>query len=144
MKLYFSGSIAWSILTNQKNFSVGEKPCFRQLNRRHGHEIGDKILRLFASAVTGCLRQVDVFGRLGGEEFAVLMPETAKPGALMAAERIREAVERAVLKQGETTISITVSIGAVAGTGSVEDALIQADKALYRAKREGRNRVVMI
>lgn len=117
---------------------------FKEVNDRHGHETGDEILRLFATVVKGCLRQVDVFGRMGGEEFAVLMPETAGPGALIATERIREAVEGAVLKHGETPIRITVSIGAVAGSESVKEALRQADKALYRAKTEGRNRVVMM
>lgn len=113
---------------------------FKRVNDRHGHDIGDEVLRLFVAVVAKCLRQVDVFGRMGGEEFAVLMPETAQKGARIAAERIRQAVEQAKLERG---LSVTVSIGAVVGTDTVDEALKLADKALYRAKREGRNRVAM-
>lgn len=116
---------------------------FKRINDRHGHDTGDEVLRLFVAVVAKCLRQVDVFGRMGGEEFAVLMPETAQKGALIAAERIRQAVEREKLNQGGQELSVTVSVGAVVGTHTVDDALKLADEALYRAKREGRNRVVM-
>lgn len=116
---------------------------FKQVNDTHGHDTGDEVLRLFASVVTGCLRQVDAFGRLGGEEFAVLMPETAHRGAFVAAERIRAAVEQAGLDRGGMVLSITVSIGAAAGSDSLEEMLRQADEALYCAKRNGRNCVTV-
>jgi len=116
---------------------------FKQVNDRHGHDAGDDVLRLFVSVVGKCLRQVDVFGRMGGEEFAVLMPETAQKGAMIAAERIRKAVEQAKLESGGQDLSVTVSVGAVVGTHTVEEALKLADEALYQAKREGRNKVVL-
>ncbi len=117
---------------------------YKRINDRHGHEAGDEVLRLFASTVKGCLRRVDVFGRLGGEEFAVLMPEATAAGAAVAAERIRIAVAEAELDRGgQQALSITASIGCVAGTGTLDEALRRADAALYRAKQDGRNRVVM-
>ena len=116
---------------------------FKLVNDRHGHESGDKVLCLFASVVEERLRQVDVFARMGGEEFVVLMPETSREGALVAAERIRKAIESAKLQLGGTSISTTVSIGVVAGGGMFDEALRKADEALYRAKHEGRNRVVL-
>ncbi|OAN51414.1 hypothetical protein A6A04_15955 [Paramagnetospirillum marisnigri] len=116
---------------------------FKQVNDRHGHDTGDEVIRLFVTVVGRCLRQVDVFGRMGGEEFAVLMPETAQKGALIAAERIRAAVELSRLDWEEQSLSVTVSIGAVVGTHTVDEALKLADEALYQAKRDGRNRVVL-
>lgn len=116
---------------------------FKDVNDRHGHKAGDDVLKLFVSAVKACLRQVDVFGRLGGEEFAVLMPETAEQGAIIAAERIRKAVEKARFDLGGQTLSITASIGSITGDEPLEMALKQADAAMYRAKQDGRNRVVM-
>lgn len=74
---------------------------FKHINDQYGHEAGDEMLRLFTSVVKRTLRQVDVFGRLGGEEFTVLMPETSQIGAAIAAERIRAAVEGASMARGE-------------------------------------------
>ncbi|CDK99782.1 putative Diguanylate cyclase [Magnetospirillum gryphiswaldense MSR-1 v2] len=117
---------------------------FKRVNDRHGHEAGDEVLRMFTSVVQGCLRQVDVFGRLGGEEFAVFMPETNHEGAAIAAERIRASIEKAELSRNGKALSITVSIGAIAGSESLDEALRKADEALYRAKQTGRNRAVMV
>ena len=116
---------------------------FKQVNDNHGHETGDAILRLFTSVVKDCLREVDGFGRLGGEEFAVLMPQTTRAGAGIAAERIRRAVERTTLNRDGKVLSITVSIGVVTGGDTLDEALRKADEALYRAKQTGRNRVAM-
>ena len=116
---------------------------FKQVNDRHGHDTGDDVLRQFVTVVRKCLRQVDVFGRMGGEEFAVLMPETAQKGAMIAAERIRKAVEQAKLETDGQSLSVTVSVGATVGTHTVEEALKLADEALYQAKSEGRNRVIL-
>jgi diguanylate cyclase (GGDEF)-like protein len=116
---------------------------FKKVNDRLGHQGGDRVLCRVVSAIGECLRNVDVFGRLGGEEFAVIMPQTDAAGASIAAERIRAAVEAG--RASETTPSrpLTISIGVMAGCESLEQCLKLADHALYRAKREGRNRVVV-
>ncbi|MDK9722986.1 MAG: GGDEF domain-containing protein [Rhodospirillales bacterium] len=116
---------------------------FKQVNDLHGHEAGDGVLRLVTSAIGKCLRQVDVFGRLGGEEFSVLMPETSQSGARIAAERIRVMVEEAKLDRNGQILSVTISAGLVVGTYGLDEALKLADEALYQAKKDGKNRVVM-
>lgn len=118
---------------------------FKSINDRHGHGIGDQALSLLVDTLRKALRDIDVIGRLGGEEFAVLLPETGMAGALVTAERLRTqvAASRVALPDGGHAV-FTVSIGIAAprgGEDSVEVILAQADKALYRAKESGRNRV---
>ena len=116
---------------------------FKGVNDQHGHLTGDETLRRIAETSRSCLRRTDVFGRYGGDEFVVLLPETGSPEVLMA-ERIRRALEAAEVKTGAGPIRVTVSIGIAARRSSTEalDALIaQADTALYAAKANGRNRV---
>ena len=117
---------------------------FKRINDRFGHHVGDEALRRFAVLLAGELRDVDVAGRLGGEEFALLLPETDRDGALVAAERIRAAVARDELVLPEPVrLRFTVSLGVAAYEGgSGEEFLRQADAALYRAKGEGKNCVV--
>jgi len=119
---------------------------FKQVNDRHGHATGDKVLAVFAAAVKKALRSQDLFGRLGGEEFAVILPRTGRIEAVRVAERIRRAVESLVIvPEGGARLGITVSIGVAVRTptalASLDHFLSMADKALYRAKAAGRNRV---
>ena len=120
---------------------------FKQVNDRYGHPAGDKVLRELAERAVRQVRSVDLVGRLGGEEFVVVMPETSLSGAVVVAERLRLAVanERFVLNDGEA-LSVTVSIG-IAVTGepdeSQDNLLKRADDALYAAKNGGRNRTVV-
>lgn len=117
---------------------------FKRINDEFGHHVGDEALRRFAVLLSGELREVDVAGRLGGEEFAVLLPETDRGGALVAAERTRAAIARdeLVLPEG-VSMRLTASLGVAAYEGgSAEGFLRQADAALYRAKAAGKNRVV--
>lgn len=117
---------------------------FKRINDRFGHHVGDEALRRFAVLLSGELREVDVAGRLGGEEFAVLLPETDRGGALVAAERTRAAIARdeLVLPDG-VSMRLTASLGVAAYEGgSAEGFLRQADAALYRAKAAGKNCVV--
>ncbi|HEU0199600.1 MAG TPA: GGDEF domain-containing protein, partial [Burkholderiaceae bacterium] len=114
----------------------------------HGHTAGDEVLRMFAEIVTAGVRADDVVARLGGEEFAVLLPNATLEKAAEVAERIRHAVaERALVLScpaGARTLQITASIGAGALAEDADDAqrlLAAADTALYAAKRGGRNRV---
>ena len=118
---------------------------FKQINDCHGHKVGDTVLKAVADLSQATFRDVDIVGRLGGEEFAALLPETDQPAALEAAERLRATIANARIPlPGAPPVSFSVSIG-VSSMDSPEDnidALLQrADKALYKAKDSGRNRV---
>ncbi|HEX2667355.1 MAG TPA: diguanylate cyclase [Gammaproteobacteria bacterium] len=117
---------------------------FKEVNDRHGHAIGDHALAAFAACVADTLRESDLFGRVGGEEFAVLCPETDLDQALALAERVRASVQELRLPDVDRALRITVSIGVVQDSqpaGPIERLLKAADRALYAAKAAGRNRV---
>jgi len=116
---------------------------FKRINDRFGHAAGDEALRVFAGAALAALREPDIMGRLGGEEFAVALPGTDLTGALQAAERVRVAVGAAHLPQCEAGYAMSVSIGVVAidPDEHINAAMARADHALYVAKSAGRNRV---
>jgi diguanylate cyclase (GGDEF)-like protein len=116
---------------------------FKRLNDRFGHACGDEALCAFAATAQATLREHDILGRLGGEEFALVMPGTDLAGACYAAERLRAAVEGAVLACEESSYALTVSIGVVLVDPQehINAALARADRALYQAKSAGRNRV---
>jgi len=121
---------------------------FKKINDLYGHEVGDWALKAFTKAVTQELRTMDLLGRIGGEEFAALLPETLLGGAGVVAERIRLAVEQITLPlAGEETLRFTVSIGVTnlrAGDKDFAEPLSRADKALYQAKAQGRNRIAFL
>jgi diguanylate cyclase (GGDEF)-like protein len=116
---------------------------FKLINDAHGHQAGDAAIRHVALHANSCLRNGDVFGRTGGEEFAALLPTTDEIAAWKVAERIRQVIEQTPLHHHGDQIPITVSIGLMSGalTGDNIETLIQcADKVMYRAKSAGRNR----
>jgi diguanylate cyclase (GGDEF)-like protein len=116
---------------------------FKSINDRFGHAIGDEVLRVFAGVARSSMRGSDIVGRLGGEEFAVILPEPMEFAARIA-ERLRIAFEEAGLTIGGHAIGATVSIGAAMSLEPVTDIgvlIARADAALYRAKHEGRNRL---
>jgi diguanylate cyclase (GGDEF)-like protein len=118
---------------------------FKAVNDRYGHAVGDATLRCFADILRGLLRGADCAGRLGGEEFALLLPQTDLAGAQRLAERIRLAVADGCRVPQHPELRMTVSIGAAElrpEDPTPEAALARADAALYRAKQGGRNRVV--
>jgi diguanylate cyclase (GGDEF)-like protein len=116
---------------------------FKRLNDGFGHACGDEALRVFSATARGMLRDHDLMGRLGGEEFALALPGTGLDGALQAAERLRVAVAEAQLASCAGSYRMTVSIGLVMIDANEEltAALARADHALYVAKTSGRNRV---
>jgi diguanylate cyclase (GGDEF)-like protein len=116
----------------------------RDVNNRYGHLMGDQMIRRVADAIRASLREYDVPARFGGDEFAVLMPETTLPEAMAVAERIRRGVEAIVLKSGDGAVPASVSIGVAlfpAHGRTASDLLAAADRAVYQAKALGRNRV---
>ncbi|CAL94745.1 GGDEF domain-containing protein [Azoarcus olearius] len=117
---------------------------FKHINDRHGHPAGDHALKTFVSAAAGLLRPGDVIGRIGGEEFAIVLPGTQAADAHGIAERIRHGVEALALDIDGVPVALTVSVGvAVSGPSCTEpgDLLKEADRRLYEAKNAGRNRV---
>lgn len=116
---------------------------FKSINDRHGHFVGDEVLKLFASVIGTSLRATDLVARFGGEEFVVLLPGGVDEAAI-AAERVRNAFEAAGRQLGTHAIGATVSVGVAAGDPSADVSmlLMEADAALYRAKALGRNRVI--
>ncbi|WP_232072207.1 diguanylate cyclase [Paraburkholderia pallida] len=117
---------------------------FKSINDRFGHAVGDDALRHFAGVLRTQLRAGDVAGRIGGEEFAVLLDGADLDGACAIARRIQDRIAREPLECGAGTVALTVSIGVTqmhAGDPSAEAALSRSDVALYRAKKDGRNRI---
>lgn len=117
---------------------------FKHINDVFGHEIGDEVLQLFTQGIQATKRGYDIFGRIGGEEFAMLLPETRRGEAIELAERIRLKVSNIFFHKQHTDIRITVSIGVyelARNDTTILPALNKADKILYAAKRAGKNQV---
>lgn len=117
---------------------------FKAINDRFGHAMGDKVLQRFAEVGASCMHRFDIFGRLGGEEFAAMLVDTSRERALAVAEQIRASFLAATGEIDGKPVVATVSIGLVISYDAVLDLsalLAQADHALYRAKDNGRNRV---
>ena len=119
---------------------------FKRVNDEHGHDAGDAVLRQAARSLFALTRESDVLGRIGGEEFAVFLPQTDLAGALNLAEKIRQSIEALPLEVGSASLKVTASLGVAegrAGELSLKEALQRADQAMYQAKAQGRNRVVI-
>lgn len=121
---------------------------FKQVNDRYGHDSGDRVLRHVAAYFKDGLRQTDVIGRLGGEEFMLLLPDTECSEAQAMIERVRSGLAERTIKVGsEEEISVTATFALVAvqpEKDSLDLALKAVDQALYRGKDEGRNRLVIV
>jgi diguanylate cyclase (GGDEF)-like protein len=118
---------------------------FKSINDTYGHAAGDAVLKAMADGFRLALREPDIWGRLGGEEFAILLAETALPEAAAVAERLREQLAAMTVTHQEYSIQFTVSIGVAAlipEDGGLEKTLGIADALMYQAKQAGRNRVV--
>lgn len=117
---------------------------FKQINDKYGHSIGDLVLQKIAQISREILRDIDLIGRIGGEEFAVLLPQTNLEKAFMIAERLRITISKAqIIFDKGTVFNFTASFGVIDASSNtnIDDLLIQADLALYKAKNSGRNRV---
>ncbi len=126
------------------SFIIIDVDNFKSYNDKYGHLTGDQILREVGGIIKENIREIDVAARYGGEEFCVILPDTDKAGAHYAAERIRVAAEKAVIKAYDATVKVTISAGTATfpddGVGRIE-LIDKADWGLYRAKKSGRNRV---
>ena len=129
----------------QLSLMVMDIDLFKHVNDTFGHAVGDDAIKAFVTAALGDLREEDVLGRMGGEEFAVLLPQTGLESAKLIAERLRLRVASLAIAANDSYARFTVSIGisqATAGDSSIEAGLNRADRALYRAKAAGRNQVM--
>jgi len=126
------------------SFLMIDLDYFKEKNDRFGHLVGDVILKEAAKILKSNLREIDIIGRYGGEEFSVALSGIGREGAFQAAERLRSSIEHSVFKAYDEKTAITISIGVASfpEDGVDENSLIEsADKALYRAKEKGRNQV---
>jgi len=117
---------------------------FKSFNDQHGHLTGDRILSEVGRIIRESLREIDIAGRYGGEEFSAVLPDTDQKGAQFAALRIKDAVEAALIKAYDVQVQVTVSIGIATFPTDAQksnELLDKADWALYRAKKQGRNRI---
>ena len=125
---------------------------FKRVNDTYGHAAGDLVLQTVSKTIRSKLREYDIAGRYGGEEFALLLPNTRTEEAIMVAERLRKAVENKKVdfskinsEKTNATINVTISSGIYEfkKSDTSDDLLKKADKALYEAKESGRNRIVV-
>ncbi|MCA9255824.1 MAG: GGDEF domain-containing protein, partial [Phycisphaerales bacterium] len=117
---------------------------FKAFNDTHGHAAGDAVLKSVAGSVKRSLRQSDLLGRVGGEEFVILCRNTSRDPAIRCAEKVRHAVEQTSVQYEGKSLGATISLGVAEFDELYSDAdfvLNAADRALYEAKRTGRNRV---
>jgi two-component system cell cycle response regulator len=127
------------------SFVIVDLDFFKKVNDTYGHAIGDEVLKAISKIFQEAIRVTDLAARYGGEEFALMLPETILDDALTFAEQIRRAIELTPVKTQSGPISATVSIGVAtvpnARIHSAKELIVAADKALYRAKKNGRNQV---
>lgn len=120
---------------------------FKRINDNYGHSVGDSVLEKIITAVESVLRKDTYIGRYGGEEFLIVMPDTSHEQLLEVSERIRQAAAKTLIRHQQSTIQCTISVGALIIDASnvdwLSDPVTQADKALYQAKQQGRNQVVI-
>lgn len=117
---------------------------FKEVNDSYGHSAGDIVLKEFSGLGSKCLRDEDIFGRIGGEEFAVFLPRTELKAGIVVADRLRTVIENYIFKHNNQKIKCTVSIGISNSSGdqiSLTELLQMADEALYKAKTAGRNKI---
>lgn len=115
--------------------------CFKQVNDQYGHEAGDRVLKGIVALITGRTRVLDQLFRVGGDEFALLLPDTREPDAAILAEHLRRSVAETPLLDGDSP-SVSIGVSELQAGESMDGWMRNADQALYRAKKAGRNQVV--
>ncbi len=127
------------------SFIMLDLDYFKKVNDTHGHMVGDEVLKNFANVVSKNIRESDLFGRVGGEEFAIILSNTDKTKALQVAEKIRAQVSKNNLKFQDKNIHITVSLGIsiLKNNDTIDNLFEKADKALYTSKQNGRDQVTV-
>jgi diguanylate cyclase (GGDEF)-like protein len=138
--------VRWRRYVSAFSIMIIDADDFKSINDQYGHLVGDQILKLLANTIKRSVRAVDMVGRLGGEEFVVVMPETSAEGALAASQNVMSNIRQTRLRTDDFNIPMTVSIGIA--TVSLDDknfdsVLQRADVALYAAKRQGKDRAVV-
>jgi len=141
----FKEEIERSLKFNLKfSFLMVDVDHFKEYNDQYGHLVGDAILKEISKAIKENIRQIDLMGRYGGEEFSIVLVETDKEGAKFAAERIRQALEARHIRAYDEDLRVTISIGISTFPIDAKNAqaiIEKADLALYKAKQSGRNKV---
>ncbi len=131
---------------NELSLLILDLDHFKHINDNYGHTTGDQVLQVFSAIIKDHIRECDLAGRFGGEEFIIILPDTNEAGAYTFAERIRKAVEKHTFSKNNENIKVTVSIGAAEYQAHHYDNAVMllddADKALYQAKEQGRNRTI--
>lgn len=129
------------------SFLMIDVDYFKLVNDKYGHITGDQVLREVGRIIRENIREIDVAGRYGGEEFCAILPDTGIDGAVFVAERIRQAAEKADIRAYDNVIKLTLSIGVATYPHDAKDEeglIDKADWSLYKAKKQGRNRVATI
>jgi len=117
---------------------------FKNVNDTYGHECGDLVIQSVSQTLLEQTREYDIIGRLGGEEFGILLPQTNLEEAHIIAERIRQKVADTIISYNGKEIHVTISLGLIQNNDAIDDfntLVVLGDKCLYQAKAEGRNRV---
>jgi len=134
----------WTRSHNPSSLVMLDIDNFKSINDQYGHLVGDEVIKYISSVIQSHIRETDISGRYGGEEFAILLPDTSLGDAKVFAERIRAEVERATLKINDFEVQRTISIGIAEVDGSIKSSeawIACADSALYRSKQTGKNKI---
>lgn len=115
---------------------------FKLVNDRFGHDVGDQVLKKVSSTLLGSIRGNDVIGRLGGEEFAAILPRTGLNDAELVAEKVRDRISALEFDQSDLRVTVSIGVGPLMRADSLQAGIKSADQAVYSAKHNGRNQVV--
>lgn len=126
------------------SFMVLDLDDFKSINDSYGHLAGDEVLKHFGKSIKSIIRKSDLVGRIGGEEFSLLLPDTSEDAAIRFSERLHSIVSKSIINHSQLSIRYTVSVGLVSlipdKEDNIESIIKNADKLLYLAKEKGKNR----